>query len=156
MGILAAAVVIASALALGTSEAETPAPQAFTSMKQKQEKPSADVAASAEFVQAAVFQVQHEPLNESVPGIETGNAVKRMAYITVSGLLDETMVMTCGIESRTNGIKRTRDCAGAAEISGHALMGGQSVDSGILLTRDLLPNGQDASDSSISIEVTYL
>lgn len=112
-----------------------------------------DVRATVSFIQGVEMQVEHEPVDKVLPEIDTQHAVTTKATIVIRGLPDEQALMTCGVES-TN--RANRDCAGGAHISQHSIMGNHSLESGILLTNDLLPNPTGLSESSIAIEVTYL
>lgn len=114
---------------------------------------TAEVRASATFIQGVEMKVEHEPVDKVLPQIDTQNAVTTRATVAIRGLPDEQALMTCGIETATHD---RRDCAGGKNVAQHAIMGGYGFESGILLTNDLLPNPTGMSESSISIEVTYL
>lgn len=114
---------------------------------------TAEVRATVTFTQGVEVNVEHEPVKNALPEIDTQNAVTTRATVTIRGLPDEQALMTCGVETAKQGL---RDCAGGKSLAQHAIMGGRSLESGILLTSDLLPNPTGMSESSITIEVTYM
>lgn len=114
---------------------------------------TAEVRASVSFIQGVEVKVEHETIDKALPQIDTQNAVTTKATIAINGLPDELALMTCGVETVA---RSRRDCAGGSNVAQHAIMGNHSLESGILLTNDLLPNPTGQSESSIAIEVTYL
>lgn len=150
-------IVLAAAAFVAASFAAFPQGQAeMRSANETSLAPSARVDAKARFRPAAYVRVEHEPfiLSNIIPFMDETMTVTKQAFVSVRGLPGETVTMTCSVE---NGAKvQNRDCAGYKTTEPKIIMAGHTVDNSILLTNDLLPDTSGESDSSISIEVTYI
>lgn len=115
------------------------------------------VAMNAEFLTAATFKIEHEPLTMPKQGaLDIDHIVTREAYVTIGGLPGETVLLTCNVSSHHDTQTSIRDCGGDPVVQQHAIMSGQKLDDGVLLTNDLMPNDSGKSDSTVSFEVSYL
>ena len=117
-----------------------------------------NVGLKAEFVIAATYSVEHEPMTMTLQPavVDTNHIVTREAHLTIGGVPGETVVVTCDVTNATKDRKSVRDCGGAPNVVQKAIMSGQQIDSGVLLTKDLMPNGTDKSESTVTFDVTYM
>ena len=120
------------------------------------------IESKAKFIAAAFIMVEHEPfsLAKFIQIVDTDMSVTRQAFVSVRGLPGESVYLTCGIERKNGGTSSgnriTRDCDGSEDVVSKRMMSGEREDTEIWLTDDLLPDSKGSSDSSISIEATYL
>ena len=146
---------IGAGSALSTSSAETPsflngAPAGFAG------NATAPMRAQAEFVTAATYKVEHQPMTVQPGAATQAHLITREAYVTIGGVPGETVLVTCNVASTHNAHTNIRDCGGQPAVEQHAIMSGQEFDDGVLLTNDLMPNDKGKSDSTVTFEVSYM
>lgn len=158
LGFLALMAFIGASAAVSTSSAETPT---FLDTKKPPEvsdgKVSADINGHAQFISAATYKVEHQPMTVTTadPSKVETHIVTKEAYVTIGGLPGETVAVTCDVSRMDKDRKNVRDCGGQPSVEQRMIMSGQKLDDGVLLTDDLMPNDKGKSESTVSFEVSY-
>lgn len=115
------------------------------------------VGMNAEFLTAATFKIEHEPMTmqKRAAGFNINNIVTHEAYVTIGGLPGETVLLTCNVASHRDAGNGVRDCGGDPVVKQHAILSGEKLDNGVVLTDDLMPNDSGKSESTVTFEVSY-
>jgi hypothetical protein len=148
---------VGAASALSTSSAETPS---FLNVSSPPAASAggttATMRAQAEFVTPATYKVEHQPMTMGPDAATQTHIVTREAYVTIGGVPGETVLVSCNVSSTQNAHTNIRDCGGQQAVEQHAILSGQKLDDGVLLTDDLMPNDTGKSDSAVTFEVSYM